>query len=419
MTGLKSYARDRTLPARAGDAELRPPDDAELLARVVATLVRAHEPAPVSAELVYARWKPRTALVATYTLTWADGATELVTWKRHLGGKASGGAYAPDEYVLAHAGRLGPFHADASGASLSAFPADRELPGLARVLDLQRLARLVAPLHPERVRWRRSSVRLVRYKPEHRAVFRLALVLRDEAGALCERALAVRVLPGDVAARVEAARRASVERSAAPLAPALRLVEARTGVVVEEWLDARVPESADLSNARVAGALLARVHALPAPQATRGRLRADHAELFAFEPKLRALAARLPAPPRSAAAAWIHGDIHPDQLAFPRDGADPRLLDCDNVGPGLPAEDLAAWIADHLALRSGDAFDAAAEELLAGYRDRGGTPPDSRELRAWTAQELRERAAAALRRLETGAEERAQQLLAIAARVSG
>lgn len=422
MTGLKSYTRDRNLPARAGDAELRPPDDVELLAHVRATLARSAAPPPDSAELVYARWKPRTALIATYAVGWADGAEELVTWKRHLGGKAAAIAatYTPDEHVLAHAGRLASFHADVSGASLFAFPADRELTGLARALDVQRLARLVAPLQPERVRWRRSTVHLLRYKPEHRAVFRLDLVLRDDTGALCERSLAVRVLPALSAARVQAARLASVERDAQTLGPALKLVELRTGLLVEEWLDATVPDSSDLSHAHTAGELLARLHGLPPPQHGDVRVRADHAELFACLPVLSALAARLPASPRSAARAWIHGDVHPDQLALAR-GADSRmparLLDLDNLGPGLPAEDLAAWIADHLALRAGDDFEAASRELLAGYRAGGGTPPPDAELRAWTAQELRERAAAALRRLEVGAEVRALRLLEAATSV--
>ncbi|MBK7877353.1 MAG: hypothetical protein IPJ77_16710 [Planctomycetes bacterium] len=418
MTGLKSYRRDASIPARAGERELCPPTPDELRALVQRHLVPAGNPAPERAELVYARWKPGTAITAVYAVSTGDGRETLVTYKRYRGDKARSieRSYEPDEHVEREASALLPFHVDVdAGACLYALPADRELPGLARAFDLQRTARLLAREFPGKLRWRRSSAHLLRYKPEHRAVLRLDLVLRDERDELVEARCALRVLPPAEGERVVAARAAAFAGARARLAPELVRTEPRTGLLFERWLDVETFPGDSFDHAADAGALLARLHAdAPGPRHDAPRIRQDGAELFAFEPALAARAARLAPPPVARPSTWIHGDLHPDQVARRRDGSGWTVLDLDAVRPGEAVEDLAAWIADALAARRATSLADAGALLLAAYVRAGGREPARDQLACYVAQELRERAAASLRRLEEHAVERARELLDLA-----
>jgi aminoglycoside phosphotransferase (APT) family kinase protein len=108
------------------------------------------------------------------------------------------------------------------------------------------------------------------------------------------------------------------------------------------------------------------------------------------------------------ARCWIHGDFHADQLTRHEGGL--RLLDGDDLRPGAAEEDLANWIADRLAQDPEMDMQSAADELFAGY----GAGPDRLDLallRALSVEELLNRAAAGLRRLEVRAEERARGLV--------
>lgn len=414
MTGLKVYERDTRLPERAGEAGLCPPKAQELLALVHEHLTRPAGPTARAAQLAYARWKPGTSCAATYGVELDDGRTTWVTWKRHRGGKAAQleRRETADEHALA-ACALVPFHADAEGGtSLHAFPADRVLVGLARALDLRRGARLLAPDFAERIRWRRSAAELVRYKPEHRAVLRLDLLLRDARGELVERRVGLRVLEPAQLVRV-ADRRASA-LAQCDFTPRLLRTEDRTGLLFEEWLDVESCAGDDFSRAREAGALLARLHASKAPIASTDAVPPAPLALqhFAWDERARALAASLPARGRSAQpCVWIHGDFHPDQLAFGRADGAARLLDLDALAAGARERDLAAWIADALARPIAQDFESAGAELVEGYLRAGGARPEAAELRLHVVHELAARAAASLRRLESGALERARELL--------
>lgn len=414
MTGLKVYERDTRLPERAGEASLVPPTGEELLALLGRNLARSGGPAARGAELAYARWKPGTSCTATYRVELDDERTTWVTWKRYLGGKAAQieRSYGADEHALA-ACALRPFFVDAaSGTCLYSFPADRVLVGLARALDLQRGARLLAPDFTERIRWRRSDATLVRYKPEHRAVLRLDLVLRDEQGELVERRVGLRVLEPAQLVRV-ADRRASALADCA-FTPRLLRTEDRSGLLFEEWLDVENCAGDDFSRAREAGGLLARLHASRAPIASTDLAREAPLALqhFAWDERARELARSLPArrnDPRPAV--WLHGDFHPDQLAFGRQDGAPRLLDLDALAAGAPERDLAAWVADAMAQPCARSFESASAELVEGYVGAGAAEPEDAELRARVVGELAARAAASLRRLELGALDRARELL--------
>jgi aminoglycoside phosphotransferase (APT) family kinase protein len=108
---------------------------------------------------------------------------------------------------------------------------------------------------------------------------------------------------------------------------------------------------------------------------------------------------------------WIHGDFHADQMLVDQENGRVRLIDLDALRPGECAEDLASWIADRLSLRPDASIDEACHELCLGYAEGGGRLPSRARIDALVADELVLRAAAALRRLEQGALEKAARCL--------
>ncbi|HZJ69400.1 MAG TPA: phosphotransferase [Planctomycetota bacterium] len=383
-------------------------------------LLRPGAPELEAVEWTYARWKPRTALSAGYELRFADGGERRLHVKRYAGDKAQ---------WLAARGRAGSsreddrlLHADLvraeEGLVASVFPTDRVLPGLERLLNLRRTARWTTGCgvyDGARMRARHSSAQLLRYRPESRAVFKLSAGWTSADGRRGTTCLAARVLPPARAARVAAL------REACPFAgsPRLLAVQARTGLLVEEWLEVR-PQSPDaFDHAELAGELLASLHALPGASGAapieapaEGRRRLD--ALFAWHPELAALAAALDDATPEAPPVWSHGDFHPDQVALEPGGRGVRLLDLDRLGPAAAAADLASWTADRLAHAPDLGLEDASAPLLAGYSAGGGRPPPTRELAAHVVSQLRARAAASLRRLELGGETHAARLLGLA-----
>lgn len=426
MTGLRSWVRDPELPGRAGQPELRPLSEEELL-----TLLRAHvllpdTDAPAEVSWEYARWKPGVSMTCTYRLHWGEDDEQLLVAKRYADDKATHLADRKDktDELQRFSPHLLPrVVLPEQSLALWCPAADRELPGVGYLLDKKRFASLVKNADiaaPGLVRKRRSEYELLRYKAERRAVFRARLKLRDEARTRIT--LAARVLAPPEVQRIAAARTALEERVAAAgeelFVPRLRGVHERHGILLEEWLDVPAPpESADFTLAGEAGATLARLHRLPLPAgdavapicSTAG---ADLVPLFRIRPELSAAYDGLHEPAASTTT-WLHGDFHPDQCARTGAGAD-VLLDLDELGRGDPARDLASWIADHLYEDPARTFDAAAQPLLDGYAAGGGPHVDRGHLARVVADELVCRGAAAIRRLEKDAADRAMRCLAAA-----
>lgn len=419
MTGLRPWDRDGELPARAGEPELAPPTEANLLELISAHLLTPGATAPVAARWVYARWKPGVSLCSAYELQFSDGGEQLVVLKRYRGDKAA---------ALAERDQRTPRGANEEASALmpsAVVPSerlhlwcegdDRELPGQQRLGDMRRTKRLLAEqgvFAPLQLRSHRSRLSRLRYRPERRAVYRLDAALRGEDGTRGEGRLAVRALLPDVATRIVANR---TEHGGASFLPRLLASEPRSGLLFEEWLDVTGCADNDFHNAAVAATLLAQLHR-PAPASDRAHASAPSGDdpLFAWNSALAELA-RTPATDlHDGPSCWTHGDFHPDQLAFARDGGEPRLLDLDGLAPGDPHADLADWIADELVARPHTEPRQAGAELLVAYAEAGGPVINREHLSRRVQLALRCRAAASLRRLEVNGLAKAQHTLKLA-----
>jgi hypothetical protein len=411
--GLRERERDPELPALAGETRLRPPAVEEVVELAEAHLRRPDAPALAGGRWDYARWKPGVSITSVYTLRFADGVEEPLVAKRYVDGKDRTLSFRPrnEENLEELCERLKPRDLLAERSlSLWVPPADRVLRGLPVLLDKKKLGNLVtrSGIAPSgAVKKRKTRYTLLRYKPERRAVHRLELRLRSEERR--ELSLAARTLPPAEAARVIASRTALEEAGGRELVPPIAATNLRQGFLLEPWLALEPAAPEVFAHAREAGAELARLHALAAPEDLRlvsAGLPDDLDELFAVDAALARLprAAPHPEPERRV---FCHGDFHPDQVVKRSDGRW-ILMDLDLLGAGDPAFDLACWAADWIVEHERADLDAAAGLLLEGYRSAGGTPPPPARLAAFTAAELVCRAGSTLRRLERGASQKAR-----------
>ena len=412
---IAALDRDPTLATRLGDPALRAPEEGEVVAWVAQHLAVADGPRPIDATWEHARWKPGVALTCSYRVRLEDGAERRVGYKLYADAERAKLRARPPraDAVPGGFGDVPRTVVDDGRGLLFDFSADRALPGIGRLLDARWTGRRIeaaAPFAGLRLRRRRTEFHVRRYKPERRAVVELVLALRDGEDELTTRRLAARVLPPEVAGGVERRRRAFEAAGGATLGPTLAGGELRAGVLFEHWLT----DATDTApSPREAGALLARLHALPPGGGEHASPRAAGSELPA-NLELVGIAATPPAlePRPVRPERWIHGDFHADQSTGA--GGRLRFLDLDLLGLGEPVQDLASWLADGLA--DGDAGTAGAE-LLGAYEAAGGALPAPGDLASTAAAELIGRAAGCLRRLERGAVERARALCELAVQI--
>jgi Phosphotransferase enzyme family len=439
VTGLSVYSRDLELPARAGQPELSVPRAESLLAEFGERLGLA----ATSAELVYARWKPGVGITAAYSIPGgrassggqaSDPGPNWIVYRRHVLGK-----WQPTEALASARRKLGarsddelsaqdqalPLVSDpARGQVVFAYPADPDLPGAPRALDIGRFARWFEPqgrLAGWRVRRKHFQGQCLRYRPGSRAVYRLEVKREGPQGEKERELLGLRVLPPERAAQVVSARQTAENLGAALLLPALVAFEARTGLIYEQWLPVNSQRADDYSQTTLAGELLGQLHRLPLPQGAAARELVpaslnpteDWAEFGPRFPLLRRSVEQVTAPLlEHLEPAWSHGDFHPDNVGLGQTG--PRFLDVDQLALRDVRADLAAWLAGALELgvRRGQPSDwmGLYAELIATY----GRAPAPSSLRPWLVAELLRRAVACLRRLELGAESLALQMIALA-----
>ena len=165
----------------------------------------------------------------------------------------------------------------------------------------------------------------------------------------------------------------------------------------------------DAAREHAVGALVAALHATPAPaaplqsaDALRQRLKEVLAALVqvqpALQPRLLKMAALLEAGLVDAAAGagptapgTLHGDLHPRNVLVNGDRL--ALIDLDNAHRGLPVLELGSWRAEALYRGQLDghawaAAEAAGTAFLAGYAQAGGDVPGPRQLAWATAWQL-------------------------------
>lgn len=431
MTALRSYERDQGLPARLGDAGLTLPGDDELAALVAGELAPA-DVAVQAVELVHARWKPGVALVGLYRVELQRSGWRWVGFKRHVGGKGAriAAEFQPEARAAEQAAPLRASAPLPSGdGHLWTFPADRELRGAQRAFDLTRFARRFDASRVAAgwtLRKRASRLDVLRYKPERRVVARLDARLRGADDSRAAAVYGLRLLPAPLAAGVvEARRRLEASLRGEPeLVPQLLDFDERDGLLVEQWLVGSGHAPNEFTHASEAGRALARLHGAPLDGgvATASPPDANAPSGLDVLQRIPGAAARAQrvlsrsaGPAGSARHTFVHGDLHPDQVLSTVEG--PRLLDLDTLHTGHPEADLASWIADQLVESPTMTYTAAASDLIRAYVADGGRL-DGQRLGAEVAAALTARASAALRRLEVGAEERVDTLLARAARVA-
>jgi hypothetical protein len=418
MNGLESREHDPGIVHLLPQEMLTAPSGEQVCALLRETLAHGTAGQPLSARLLWARWKPRTALSTVHAVACDDGQTRLVTLRRHQGGKSGGRI---EDRAAELAAPWQPMALTADGALISVWPHDGELPGLPRALDLARLSRALeetALAAGGNIRRRRSSVSLLRYKPSRRAVLKLDLVLRDQNEQLFERQAILRVLTPEAAAA------SARQRAALPsgFAPRIWLHEERTGLIVEEFVAAKLAFGV-LNDDLLDRLAMERAAALRVAQGA--PVKSGAAEewiedetasllaLFAVDPELHARTARLLArhARRRAALTRVHGDYHPGQIALTDDGRT-VVYDWDECRMDEVCTDAATWAAERMRTLDAEAGEALLDRLL-----KADAGLDERQLRERVVMELLRKAAGSIRRLELGAVSFARNMTDLAEKV--
>jgi Ser/Thr protein kinase RdoA (MazF antagonist) len=366
----------------------------------------------------YARYKPGTSCLVGYTL---DGDAAPVD------GPAAWDAPAP-LYVMAHradaedklanARRLGAQAAlvaalvvDELSLVAYRFPLDRRLDQLALVATPGGCRVLLERLGLADVDDQPITCKLLRYKPERRAVVHLAL------GA---RRWLVKLYADEGAFNAAYASARLADAPGTPLAP-LAGKSRRHRALAWPWLDGKPLDGVLLDTAPPNTVPETAAHALDAYAAAGRALAALHgmdhhphgygydaaverqAALFAgqavvsLDPMTRCMVDNLLGaivpfvvnPPRTTA---VHGDFTPDQVMVDDRSGCVTLLDLDRAGVGDPAADLGAWYAWLLHRRdAGAAAPVTVERVMdafkAGYAQVRPLPADD-AVRVHTAMRL-------------------------------
>jgi len=354
-------------------------------------------------EVIYLRYKPGTSVVAglwfsaerelAFATAYAGTARPKLAKNRRYAGRARPAMFAVDEVA---------------GLVVGSASADRWLPGVRRIG--RRAGALPGLPRP-------MALTPLRYKPARRWVARA----EDGDGPVA----VVKVHPARVARALVATQR-RLQAAGAPV-PALLGADER-GIVVTGWSPGRVLDvlSTDPTDHEVAGQALAGLHAVPAlaglrPAPDSGRqLRSAVAAVRTVAPEAgdvatATAAALLGQLPQRTHCVAVHGDFSPDQVV--RGPAGAGLVDLDRAHAGDPAGDLASYLAARLC--AGATYDEAAEPLLAGYAEGGGTLPPPSALRPLTATAVLALADEPFRRRHRQWRDRVHERVALAAALAG
>ena len=326
-----------------------------------------------------------------------------------------------------------------------AFPNERKLAGLQRLtndawLRVRTLPALVTQLHGPDWRLEHSTHRLVHYVPEHTCTVRADLDVRGADGLRRRSVVYGKAYYDGSGARTADAMRQlwqsrAVQSGALGIARPLAY-EPRDRVLWQEGLegetlegshpDDRIPERV---LRRIAGAIAA-LHGSPVarlqsltPADVLADLCARVAVMSYARPRLQERLDRIvrtlsAAPPFAAAAATLHGDLHPKNLFLI--GERVCLIDLDGIRRGPAEHDLASWIACMLyraCLRREPlgGVQESARDFVKLYELERAAPIDACALAWYTAAALvSERGHRVLSRLKQGRLEILDDLLELA-----
>lgn len=317
---------------------------------------------------------------------------------------------------------------------LLGFPMDRAMHDLRRLVRASKVRGLLANTCPnwqpadERFSKSRSRMRLVRYKPERRAVLQWLVGGVDAQG----RATA----PRPIWLRCHAEAQATRARVATEAAAAAGVrCPATLGIAHERLsIEAHVPGTVWTPSdhdgewaIEAVAATLSRLHAATVPGAGLGRLpvhgtlaeldlvlRAAE-DLARLDPGLGRLAHRIGDEltrqvPANGALALAHGDLHPEQVLL--DGPAVGFVDFDRACLAPAAHDLATLRA-HAIAHGGEPGERVARAVTTAYA-RHRALPDAAELAWWNACALLRTATGPFRRLDRDWPARTAALLAAA-----
>lgn len=303
-------------------------------------------------------------------------------------------------------------------ALLFVFPNDRNLKALPKVASITELKRTLAPLPPfepagYRIREKRATLDVLRYKPEQRCILRAQLEARNESnGDTRAHDLIVRVFADARGATLLHTLEAWRDAGAAHVLPEPLGVLEDGQVYVERSVPGETMRAAirtgRIAPERFADALATLHAARPAFEARRTpvqRLELLHRITAALAeagvPGVKALLARLEtACPAHAGESPVHADLHARQVLV-HDGA-PAFVDLERAALGDPLDDLGSltghlrW--EHATLGADGAAAAAfAGAVTAAYAART-TPRPVRDLAFYEAAALLEIAELPVRR---------------------
>ncbi len=382
----------------------------------------------------YVRWKDRDGSLVGWRVTMRAAAAAVDSYvtvrtapSDRLADEAARLAHRDEEQ---HAGLRAFALAPHDGVLLLAFPIDRAMHDLRRLVRASKVRSLLADNCPDalpaghRFSKSRSTCELVRYKPERRAVLRWRIGCVDSTGnGSATTTVWLRSHADPVVPRATAAMRAA---SAAGIVCPRPLGSPHVRLAIETHVEGQpLAHGEDLA---AAARTLARLHAVPrvtgvpvhgAVQELDLALRAadDLARLWPdFGARAVALTDRLAATvPAGSFVAFAHGDLHIGQFLRTPDG-DAALCDFDRACLAPPARDLASFRA-HCLLRGDAAAHTGATEFLAAYAAMRQVPPVA-EQAWWLAAALLRLANAPFRALHHDWPLATARLLALAERTA-
>lgn len=404
---MRAAAPRESSPAGVVDTALPALDEALDAARVAQLLRLAWSrrfgtPLTITqGEVTYVRYKPDTSLIAGYRFSTENAAQPVVLgYGKLVPASRAGEAFAKANAIAEKQSDSHVLALDPLPLFFHLFPFDREIRGLRHLMNRDKLKRIARDTiswgsPAVRVSGKRTSLSLLRYKPERRAVVAADFGLVDETTGRESRKLAhlkayangagesATGISGWLAA---APRTVHAPRLARTLAydPATEILiqerlsgcgflEARDAAAAARrvggalaWLHAAGPARDDGGGARVRSTVASALAEVRATSAFLTRLGGEGVSALAAA-LLHALDRNVPA---DAPLTLTHGDFHYHQVLV--DGETISLVDFDEAGNGDPRIDLGNFVA-HLRLlgvrdpQVAEAWERVEREFLDGY----------------------------------------------------